>query len=236
MRGSYVFVAWNAGSGGKPASYTLVAAFSPGGPAIAVIGTAAPYLNVASVPNGTYYVRVYANTACGTSAPSNEIVVVAPSNSPALTPPSATGRLPWPYARDLAFQFAQEAIGQGLIGGLVSCPQRSGYPWQNSPDPSQNDPAIIELQKTQPNPYINYIVSRLRLIDQRFGYNAKPTRHNAIIAGDEVAYHWGSDAAEGSPNVYLIDVLSGHCTFGREGPDYRTFTDEYGKWTSAGRF
>ena len=61
----------------------------------------------------------------------------------------------------------------------------------------------------------------------------------SIIAGDEIAYHYGSDAPDGSPNVYLVDVLGGHCTgvsgdADRHNPDYRVFYDEFGRWTLAG--
>jgi hypothetical protein len=107
----------------------------------------------------------------------------------------------------------------------VSCPSRPGY--------SDSD---IEARKTQRNGYIDFVVARLRQFDQRFGYNAKPTRANAIVAGDEIAYHYGSDAPEGSPNVYLFDTLGGHCTFGQETVDFRPFSNEYGKWTAAGAF
>ncbi len=224
-RGSTVYLAWNAGNGGLPEAYTIHASYTPGGDVIAALPTTNAFVNVGGVPPATYYVRAYAHTACGTSAASNEIVVSAPGNSPALTPNGATGRLPWPYVRDLVFQAAAEAIQQGKMEGSVSCPLRPGYPADD-----------IEARKTQRNPYIDHIVARLRQFDQRFGYNAKPTRSFAQIAGDEIAYHWGSDAPEGSPNVYLIDVLGGHCTFGNETPDYRTFSHEYGLWTSAGAF
>jgi len=113
----------------------------------------------------------------------------------------------------------------GLMTGSVSCPVRPGYPTDD-----------IEARKTQRNQYIDWVVARLRQFDQRFGYNAKPTRSFAQIAGDEIAYHWGSDAPEGSPNVYLFDTLGGHCTFGRETVDFRPFFDEYGRWTAAGAF
>lgn len=118
-----------------------------------------------------------------------------------------------------------EARALGYMHASLSCPSRPGFPDHD-----------IEARKTQRNAYIDYMVSRLRLLDQRFGYNAKPTRSNAIVAGDEIAYHWGSDAPEGSPNVYLIDTLGGHCTFGNEAPVFRPFFDEYGKWTAAGAF
>jgi len=111
-------------------------------------------------------------------------------------------------------------------------PGAPGYPFTTDP----NDP-VLELQKTQRNRYIDYMVAQLRArFDLRIGYNAKPTRANAIIAGDEIAFQWGSDAPEGSPSAYFIDTLGGHCTFGREAPDYRPFFIEYGRWTSVGVF
>ncbi len=166
--------------------------------------------------------------------PSNEIVVTAPANTPARTPdPPAGQRLPQPYVRDLVFQFAAEARNLGFLNPQVACPTRA---------PGTYNPAYeLEARKTQRNAYIDYIVSHLRTIDQRFGYNAKPTRAvvPSIIAGDEIAYHYGSDAPDGSPNVYLVDVLGGHCTgvsgdADRHNPDYRVFYDEFGRWTLAG--
>ena len=104
-------------------------------------------------------------------------------------------------------------------------------------------PDPVEARKTQPNAYINYIVDGLRQVDQRFGYNAKPSRAwvPAIIAGDEIAYHYGADPREGSPNAYAVDVLGGHCTgisgdADRHTPDYRPFYNEFVRWTGAGRF
>lgn len=227
-RGSTVYLAWNPGNGGLPTSYLVHASFESNGPVIAALGTSTPYLNVGGVPNGTYYVRVYASTACGTSAASNEIVVTAPNGAAAVrTPNAASGKLPWFYVRDLVIAAGQEAASLGLMNGAVSCPTRSGWP-----------DSEIEARKVQRNPYIDHVVARLRQFDPRFGYNAKPTRsqYNAIVAGDEIAYHWGSDAPEGSPNVYLIDTFGGHCTFGRESVDFRPFSNEYGRWTAAGAF
>ena len=98
--------------------------------------------------------------------------------------------------------------------------------------------------KYRNNPWLDYIVDRLRtVLDTRWGYNKKPTRTPAdngglpvIAAGDEVAYHYGAGADEGSADVYLIDILEGHC-----GPTprvtYRVFTgEEPGVWTGVERF
>jgi len=93
------------------------------------------------------------------------------------------------------------------------------------------------------NPWQDYIIDRLRTVDLRWGYNAKPTRTAAdnggvpvVAAGDEIAYNFTASPDEGSTGVYLIDILEGHC-----GPTprltYRVFTgEEPGRWTGAGRF
>lgn len=93
------------------------------------------------------------------------------------------------------------------------------------------------------NPWQDYIVDRLRAIDPRWGYNAKPNRTAAdnggvpvVAAGDELAYYYGSGTAQGSNEAYLVDILEGHC-----GPTprltWRVFTgEEPGRWTGAGRF
>ena len=147
-----------------------------------------------------------------------------------------TGRLPWFYVRQLVLQAG--ATADSRINGFSSCPQRPGFPWITGAAQNAQEAEIIERQKTQRNPYIDFVVAYLRQFDLRFGYNAKPTRANvnAMIAGDEIAYHWGSDAPEGSPNVYIFDTLVGHCTFSRESVDFRPFFNEYGRWTAAGAF
>ncbi len=76
--GSTVNVSWSPGAGGPPSSYTLTAAATPGGAPIATIavgGTAAQFVGV---PSGTYYLRLTATNAAGTSPPSNQVTVVVP--------------------------------------------------------------------------------------------------------------------------------------------------------------
>jgi hypothetical protein len=230
-RGTLGLLMWNPGPGGAPTTYIVRAAFQandPNPPIQIPLGT--PYFTL-GIPAGTFYVSIAAANACGTSGPSNEVAITSPSTTPARTPDPAPGqRLPQPFVRDLVFQFAAEARNLGYLQPHIACPTRPGFPDDN-----------LEARKTQRNAYIDHVVGRLRTIDQRFGFNAKPTRAfvNAIIAGDEIAYHYGSDAPEGSPNVYLVDVLNGHCTgvLGLPdtlGPTYRTFYDEFGRWTLAG--
>jgi hypothetical protein len=240
IRGSFGLFQWNAGNGGRPATYIVQASFGPNDPNPPVqIPLGTPYFTI-GIPAGTFYVRVVAANACGTSLPSNEIVVTSPSNTPAITPNPPPGeRLPQPFVRDLVFQFAAQARNLGYLNPQTACPTRA---------PGTFNPAYeLEARKTQRNAYIDYIVRNLRTFDQRFGFNAKPTRAvvPSIIAGDEIAYHYGSDAPEGSPNVYIVDALGGHCTGvgvvggvdsgpDRHTPDYRVFYDEFGRWTLAG--
>ena len=71
-------LAWTA-SAGSPATYLVEAGSSPGLSNLANLdlGSNAPGLTVVA-PTGTYFVRVRGRNACGTSAPSNEIIVIAP--------------------------------------------------------------------------------------------------------------------------------------------------------------
>lgn len=235
VRGSQSWIAWNPGTGGAPSAYWLQASLTSGMNFDAGVLGQAPFATPAfnvGLPAGTYYLRAYSTNACGTSGFSNEISVTAGVNTPARTPAPASGRLPQFDVRAKVLEFAQAATNQGLLNGAVSCPSRPGF-----------SDADIEARKVNLNGYINFMVDNLRTIDQRFGYNAKTPRTaafgsplNAIVAGDEFAYHYGADASPGSPNIYLVDVLGGHCTFAREAPDYRTFYNEFGTWTGAGRF
>jgi hypothetical protein len=96
--------------------------------------------------------------------------------------------------------------------------------------------------KYQTNPWLDYMVDQLRTLDTRWGYNGKPTRTAAdnggqpvVAAGDEIAYHYGAGADQNSRDVYLIDILEGHCG-STPRLTYRDFTgEEAGFWTAAGR-
>jgi hypothetical protein len=232
-RGTLGLLMWNPGTGGLPSTYIVQASYTPNDPAPPIqIPLTTPYFTL-DIPAGTYYVKLAAANGCGVSARSTEVTIVAPSTTADRVPdPPAGQRLPQPYVRDLVAQYAAEARNLGYLNPQVACPTRPGYAVD-----------YVEARKTQRNAYIDYVLSRLRTIDRRFGFNAKPTRAYipAIIAGDEIAYHYGSDAPEGSPNVYIVDVLGGHCTgilgdADRHSPDYRVFYDEFGRWTSAGAF
>lgn len=138
----------------------------------------------------------------------------SPGGGPRTPDPAPGQRLPLPtYVQEVVAQFADASD---------SCPL--GVKYVN-------------------NPWQDRVMDRLRQIDTRWGYNAKPTRTPAdnggrpvIAAGDEIAYHFSAGPDQGSTEVYLIDILEQHC-----GPTpritYRHFTgEEPGVWTGAGRF
>ncbi len=77
--GSILTLSWNASA--NATSYRLLVGSAPGvGNLLTAdvgIGTAVS-ANTSGAPSGNYFVRVVANTPCGTSAPSNEVTVTVP--------------------------------------------------------------------------------------------------------------------------------------------------------------
>ena len=90
------------------------------------------------------------------------------------------------------------------------------------------------------NDFLDLVVDRLRQSDTRWGYNWK-RGNTGDLSQDVVDYHWGSDTREGSPNVYIIDMIVGHCGPNPE-PGWMDQTQAtadagtIGRWTGNGRF
>lgn len=88
--------------------------------------------------------------------------------------------------------------------------------------------------------YLNLLVDCLRTYDTRWGFNGK--RGNANDPSkDVVTYHYGDGPDENSTDVYIIDVVGGHC-----GPTPSAIWNDVtqvtidsgtiGRWISRGRF
>ena len=88
--------------------------------------------------------------------------------------------------------------------------------------------------------FMDLVVDELRRHDTRWGYNWK--RGNVGDASkDVVDYHWGRGEDENSTEVYIIDIITGHCgsnpTVGWGDVTDVTFgSGTIGRWTSRGRF
>ena len=87
---------------------------------------------------------------------------------------------------------------------------------------------------------MDLVVDTLRQHDTRWGYNWKRGRVGDP-SKDAIAYHWSGGADEGSTQVYIIDVISGHCgsSPGATWGDVTAKTYDnggIGRWTGRGRF
>lgn len=88
--------------------------------------------------------------------------------------------------------------------------------------------------------FMDLVVDRLREHDERWGYNWK----RGVVGDpseDVVDYHYGPGAHEGSTEVYIIDVIGGHCG-DRPSAAWIDVTQAtadggtIGMWTGRGRF
>lgn len=91
---------------------------------------------------------------------------------------------------------------------------------------------------------MDLIVDTLRLGDTRWGYNGKRGNPNDPSL-DAIAYNGGDQPNEGATQVYVVDVVGGHCacnctpTVPRPVPTWQNKTDPNGPgaiWISRGRF
>jgi hypothetical protein len=87
---------------------------------------------------------------------------------------------------------------------------------------------------------MDLLVDTLRTYDTRWGFNGK--RGNAgDPSHDVVDYHYGNGSSEGSTEVYIIDVIGGHCG-SNPSPAWGDVTAAtaagggIGRWISRGRF
>ena len=159
-------------------------------------GTTSGLVTVDLVPGTQYYWRARGTNGTLTSSWSGIATFLTASaatpgpgpgpspGGPAAPPaPNPGGQLPLPNMYAVVAQVAAE--NPGLLAN--SC-QDQGGSW-----------AFMDL-----------LVARLRQTDGRWGYNCK--RGNCgDISQDVVDYHYGTGSANGSTEVYVIDVIGGHC-------------------------
>jgi hypothetical protein len=186
VSGTTVTIAWTPTAGAS--SFRLTASATPGGPPLAVQNypltqTSATF---AGVPVGTYYVKVAALASCGSQSVSPEatVIVSAPAPSGFRTPNPAPGQiLPLPNRADVV-----NAVAASHRSDLSnSCVDSGGT-----------------------NNWLFRLVSELRKTDTRWGLNWKRARVGDM-SQDVVTYNYSSEPDEGTYNVYVVDVIGGHC-------------------------
>lgn len=181
--------------------------------------------------NTTFYWRVWGTDGAKESAPSSVISFKTPSAptptpSPGgptnpvpggrggRTPDPQGGRLPLPnYGAGVV-----QAVASANPGLLSNSCQEHGGSWQ----------------------FLDLVVDTLRTYDTRWGYNGK--RGNANDPSlDVVTYHHGPGPDAGSTEVYIIDVVGGHCGSNPSATwidvtDVTYSSGAIGRWISRGRF
>jgi hypothetical protein len=228
-------------SGTEGAYYRFELATAPDENAIVAVVTTTPGSNgetaisVGDLPYGrTFFWRVHASDGTTQSNHSAMISFTTP-NPPAGPSPGPGGptpgtpnipstgartpdpppgaRLPLPNG----FPVVQAVANQYPSFLLHSC-QEHGGTWQ----------------------FLDVVVDTLRQSDTRWGYNWK--RGNVGDPSlDIVDYNYGPGGDEGTTNVYIIDVLGGHCG-PNPSPSWNDVTGAtaaggaIGRWTGRGRF
>ena len=205
---------------------TAVLTVPPGGN-----GTTA--VSVGELPyNTVFFWRVWGTDGTKESAPSGVVsfktpappAPTAPPGLPAVpvvggpggrTPDPAPGQaLPLP---DYGYNVVR-AVAAANPGLLANSCQEHGGSWQ----------------------FLDLVVDTLRTYDTRWGYNGKRGNSNDPSM-DVVDYHYGRGASQGSTEVYIIDIIGGHC-----GPNPSPIWNDVtavtvnsgtiGRWISRGRF
>jgi hypothetical protein len=150
-------------------------------------------------------------------------VVTPPVTNPPVTNPPPTGnrtpdppsgqRLPLPNMAHIV-----EEVARDYPSALRNSCQDRGGTWE----------------------FMDRLVDRLRQYDTRWGYNGK-RGNTGDPSQDVVDYHYGRGADEGSTEVYIIDIMGGHCG-SNPTPAWIDQTQvtanagTIGRWTGRGRF
>lgn len=167
------------------------------------------HASLATIPNaplGTFYGKLTTAFGCGSVTTGPEQAVVIDGSAPPgprAADPAPGQRLPFPQ------------WGAGVVSQLAA--ERPDLLFQSCREHGGNNRFMFEA------------VRRLRQRDNRFGLNWK--RGNfGDLSQDIVNYNYSADSDEGTRNVYIIDIVGGHCG-PRPGPN---FQDQTGATRNAG--
>ncbi|MCC7125109.1 MAG: hypothetical protein IT178_09680 [Acidobacteria bacterium] len=169
--------------------YRIDVATSPGGAPAASQTFAANAGNwsITGAPLGTFHAKLTTAVSCGQQATSAEKPIVldgAPPPGPRAPNPAPGQRLPFP------------SWGEAVVEQLAA--ERRDLLFQSCTEHGGNNRFMFEL------------VRRLRQRDNRFGLNWKRGNYGDL-SQDIVNYNFGSEPDEGTENVYIVDIIGGHC-------------------------
>ena len=196
-------------------------------------GSGSTTMTIGELPyKTTYFWRVRASDGSMESTYSNTLQFTT-MDKPAPPPPPPT------------------APGGGVPGGVPTGPGGRGA--AGGPLPSYGAGVVSAVARANPGAiqnscqdtggswqFMDQVVDTLRTYDTRWGYNGK--RGNANDPSkDVITYNYGSGADEGSTQVYIIDIVNGHCgstpSAGWNDVTQVTLSSgTIGRWISRGRF
>jgi beta-lactamase superfamily II metal-dependent hydrolase len=140
VSGTNVSLNWAGSAGGcEPTSYSVQAGSSPGSSNIAVANVGLTTSLSAGAPAGTYYLRVVASNAFGTSSPSNEIVLTIACQlppAPMLLTPSVSGStvtLSWTPVGGATSYVLEAGSSSGGANLLNTTTGATGFTWSGAP-------------------------------------------------------------------------------------------------------
>ena len=127
VAGNVVTLNWIANPGGSAATaYRIVAGSAPGLADIAILDVPpTPTTLTVGAPSGTYFVRIAALNAAGSSVVSNEITVLVGAVSPCVVPGIPSGLTAAPFAGGVTLSWTPPSTGAGptnytLVAGTAS--------------------------------------------------------------------------------------------------------------------
>lgn len=197
---------------------------------VPVNGSGSTTMSLGELPyKTTYYWRVKGSDGAKESNYSNTLQFTT-MDAPAPPPPPAGGGVPGgvptgpggraPAGGPVPSYGASvvQAVARANPGALANSCQSHGGSWQ----------------------FMDQVVDTLRTYDTRWGYNGK--RGNANDPShDVIAYNYGSGPDTNSTDVYIIDIIGGHCG-SNPSPGWNDVTavtlnsGTIGRWISRGRF
>jgi hypothetical protein len=232
--------------------YRMELATAPDPAAVVAVVTATPHgsgttsLSVGDLPWArTFYWRVWA-TDGGSQSPFSGVMSFRTPNAPA---PPAPPPAPVPPPSPSPSPSPGPSPLPGGGGGRTPDPPAG----QRLPLPSYGAAVVQQVAAARPDllrnscqehggswGFMDLVVDTLRTYDTRWGYNWK--RGNVGDPSmDVIDYQWGAGRDEGSTQVYIIDIIGGHCG-SSPGPSWNDVTaataqgGSIGRWTGRGRF
>jgi hypothetical protein len=214
VNGSLVTVQWTPVPGALAYDVEVTGSLA-GGITIA----AQPTTYTLNAPAGTYTLRIRAR-AGGIVGPFSNAVTVSvgapPSPGPSPVPPPTGNRTPDPPPGSI---LPLPTYAPGVVQQMAAA-----FPGALRNSCGNNE-------------WLLRLVYQLRQIDTRWGFNWKRGRIGDL-SQDVITYNFGPGPDENTTNVYIIDVIAGHCG-GNPGPNWLDVTEEtrhgggIGRWTLA---